>query len=376
MLLTIAIPTYNKACFLEHLLGNILPQAEKLTKDVEVCISSNGSNDNTREVVMSFEKKYPGLIRYNENEKNLGFDANLLKLIEMSSGNFLWPIGDDDLIVEDGLDEVVQFLKKTSEEKTGLILVRTELYFIDKKTGGKIVCSASLDKSRPETFRIDKKDIIASSFPDAGFISALIFNNKLLKKIAEEEKSTLNKAIGASHMHVFLYSLMFLKYSYLEAVVLNKPMVLQEMPCYKFFIEDKFMLHYQAQKKINNLLLVSKYMDDIYAAPIVERNNKLRRGFVEDLIIMRAFNTFNYFSYFGCLKLFVGQSAFPDGLTFSFLFSALFLIPPSFLRFMYKTLLMAKMGRGWKEKWLLVNNTRLILAEGTRRRNDFQDNFK
>ena len=95
--LSIAILTYNRASSLENLLNNILPQAKISKEGVQVCISNNGSEDNTREVVAGFQKKYPDLIKYNENKENLGFDANMVKALEMSDGNFGWTFGDSSL---------------------------------------------------------------------------------------------------------------------------------------------------------------------------------------------------------------------------------------------------------------------------------------
>src|SRR3989344_8872494 len=108
--LSIAIPTYNRAKSLENLLRGLLPQVGKSGSSVEVCISDNGSPDATREVVMNFENEYPGLIRYRANEKNLGVDKNILLVMEMSRGNFIWTLGDDDTIAENAVAEVLELI--------------------------------------------------------------------------------------------------------------------------------------------------------------------------------------------------------------------------------------------------------------------------
>ena len=146
-LLSIAIPTYNRAGFLENLFHNIMPQAKALEGMIEICISNNASSDNTSAMVMSFKDKYPDLIKYNENEKNLGYDRNILKAIELAVGEFIWTFGDDDLVREGGLNEVIKLIKKSSIEKTGLIFVRRQEYFIDKKTGEKIICCNTFQRT-------------------------------------------------------------------------------------------------------------------------------------------------------------------------------------------------------------------------------------
>ena len=62
ILLSIAIPTYNRAKSLENLLRGLLPQVKKREREVEICISDNGSGDSTRGGGMNFEKKNTGLL--------------------------------------------------------------------------------------------------------------------------------------------------------------------------------------------------------------------------------------------------------------------------------------------------------------------------
>lgn len=188
-----------------------------------------------------------------------------------------------------------------------------------------------------------------------------------------QDKTLIEQGIRTSHMHIFLIALMFLKYPYINGIAFNKDIVCQEIPQYKFFIEDKFMLHYQVQKQFNHLLLSNKYMDDNYA-PLIAKNDKgLRRGFIIDMIGMKAFKSFNYFSYFGCLKLFFRNSLFTDALIFSLVFSSLFLIPSIALRILYKGLLMSKYGKKWKLKWNFTNDLYSIISSGLRRRNEQPD---
>ncbi len=354
ILLSIAIPTWNRAVSLESLLNNIFHQIKETKASVEVCISNNGSTDNTREVVMNFKDKYPYLIKYNENEKNLGFDINLLKAIEIASGQFIWTFGDDDLIIRGGLCEVIKLIKRVPAEKTGLIFIRREEYFINKKTGEKVVCCNTVDKEKSKILTMKKKDIIGMYSPDPGFMSALVFNGRILKNIIKEEKSFIDSGIGICYIHVLLHSLMFLKYRGLDAISLNKVIILQELPIYKFFIEDTFRLNYKEQKRLNNLLLSCKYMDNNYASLFIKSDKNLRKKIIFDMVKMRALTSFNYSSYADCLKLFFQYSPFFDALLFSFTFSLLILFPAILLRPAYKTFLIVKYGRGWRTEWTLA----------------------
>lgn len=376
ILLNIAIPTCNRARFLENLLNNILPQVEKTEGEVQVCISDNGSTDNTQQVVMKFKERYPGLINYNKNPKNLGCDRNALKAIEMSQGDFVWLFGDDDLMADGGLGEVINFIKKNRREEIGLVFARTESYFIDKKTGKKVVLANNTDKNKPEIFEINKKDIIGTSFPGINFISALVINNKLLKKMFKEDKTAVEKAVGSFHIHMILLSMMFSKYPNIRGFALNKrPLINQESFFHKLFVEDEFKLHYRAQKRICDSLLSYEHTDNNYVPLITNINKGLRQGFIMNMVVMKAFRNFNYFSYSGCLKLFFQQASFIDAVMFSFVFSVLFLIPPIILATLYKILLIIRYGKKWRFKWYTVNYISSLIAKSARRETLSGDNL-
>ena len=162
-LLSIAIPTYNRADFLKNLLNCIAPQAKE-SGLVQICISNNSSTDNTREVVINFIEKYPGIIEYSENEKNLGYDANFLKVMEMSQGDFVWLFGDDDSVVENGVKKVIDFVKNHSNKDTGLIVLANSLYVIDNKTGKKTIYDDAMERNKDSVFKMNRDDIVGGMF--------------------------------------------------------------------------------------------------------------------------------------------------------------------------------------------------------------------
>jgi abequosyltransferase len=108
-LLTIAIPTFKRAKYLRELLSGLYEQLIARS-DVELLISDNSSPDETPFVVAEFIRR--GLrIRALRNETNIGSDANFKQCFEQSSGKYVWVLGDDDLVVEGGIDKVIALLK-------------------------------------------------------------------------------------------------------------------------------------------------------------------------------------------------------------------------------------------------------------------------
>ncbi|MBD1172636.1 glycosyltransferase family 2 protein [Pelagibacterales bacterium SAG-MED05] len=110
MLISICIPTYNRPSTLINCLNSLSLQTEK---QFEVCISDNCSKANIQKLIHPFKKKLK--IRFNKNKKNLGFALNLLKVSNMAKGDFIWFLGDDDLIVRDGIKTLKNIIKKNKK---------------------------------------------------------------------------------------------------------------------------------------------------------------------------------------------------------------------------------------------------------------------
>jgi glycosyltransferase involved in cell wall biosynthesis len=116
-LLTISIPTYNRACYLRELLSSLLGQLTAESR-VELVVSDNASPDETAEVVREFIER--GLqIRYIRNATNVGPDANFFQCFEQAHGNYVWIIGDDDSIASGGMKAVLDIL----DDKAGYDMI-------------------------------------------------------------------------------------------------------------------------------------------------------------------------------------------------------------------------------------------------------------
>jgi len=104
-MLSICIPTYNRARFLDYLLGYI--DSSEIKFQFEIVISDNASTDNTKEVV----DKYVNLpVRCFRQKENLGAGKN----IEFAQSKALYPytmyLADDDLPDFEGIQEAITLL--------------------------------------------------------------------------------------------------------------------------------------------------------------------------------------------------------------------------------------------------------------------------
>ncbi len=107
-LLTVAIPTYNRPGPLSHTLDVL---CSSISSQFEILICDDSSDQRVQDLVTQYQKKYPK-IRYVRNPVNLGFNANVAKLYELSNTPYVWFLCDDDTIFEDSVTKIISSLEK------------------------------------------------------------------------------------------------------------------------------------------------------------------------------------------------------------------------------------------------------------------------
>ncbi len=105
ILLSICIPTYNRANRLEHALKSVISNT---FNNIEVIVSDNSSNNNTSEIVEKFKDTR---IRYNKNETNIGANFNIIHTVEIARGDYILFLSDEDLINKNGLLVILNVIK-------------------------------------------------------------------------------------------------------------------------------------------------------------------------------------------------------------------------------------------------------------------------
>lgn len=105
-LLSVCIPTFNRAEFLAPALDSFVAQiGDDAGGAVEIVICDNASTDRTREVAAEFCRRYP-YVRYKRNAENLGVEPNIFEALNMARGEYAWVFGDDDLVVEGAFEKL------------------------------------------------------------------------------------------------------------------------------------------------------------------------------------------------------------------------------------------------------------------------------
>ena len=116
-ILSICIPTYNRATYLEATLNSIVSQKRfQETSDVEIVISDNCSDDNTCEVAAKYVKIYSDKIRYSRNSENIK-DANFEKALSYGKGVFLKLNNDTQKHLDMSIEKILQTIEENKQEK-------------------------------------------------------------------------------------------------------------------------------------------------------------------------------------------------------------------------------------------------------------------
>lgn len=341
-LISICIPTWNDADKLNDTLVSIIPKALEFKNEVEICISNNGSSDHTHELVMQIKEKYSELeIKYNKNPSNLGFAKNLVKAVTLAEGRFVWLFGDDK-IAKNSLKDILSCVKKFNHEKIGLIVVGRESHCYNNSQK----LYNTIYKNKPDVFELNKNDIIAFKFKDSAFISALLLNNKYLKTIFHGK--TFEKSVETIYPHMIWYSLMFMKYPFLKGYILNKIITIQEynkkltienmILGAKSFQQVKDLVSSRASSKQYNCLFTNRIVDDAYSI-------------LSSMIMLKAFNHFNYNSVKNIIKLFFNCFPISIAILYSFCFTFLLIMPATVIKKMLKFLFKIKNPKDYPINW-------------------------
>ncbi|NQU32455.1 MAG: glycosyltransferase family 2 protein [Bacteroidetes bacterium] len=109
-LLTIAIPTWNRAYYLSKNLYQLKKELSSVgSSQVEILVSDNCSSDTTFSVVTKYKEN--GLpISYHYNHENIGWGGNFLQCLKKAQGKYVLLLADDDLIVDRGLEKIINVL--------------------------------------------------------------------------------------------------------------------------------------------------------------------------------------------------------------------------------------------------------------------------
>ena len=176
-MLTIAIPTYNRVERLKETLQRVIDEVEG--KDVEIIVSDNASTDYTNEFMNLMINRY-SYVKYFRRRENGGFDANFLNCFDKAEGKYVMLLGDDDVLLPGAIESILKCLEQRPVAvylNTSRLLSREPIKYANYTVNSKenIEC-------------YDKNTFLKNMGIYCTFISALVFDLELVKKIPDKER--------------------------------------------------------------------------------------------------------------------------------------------------------------------------------------------
>jgi len=113
--LSVCIPVYNFADFLDTTLDSIMPQ---LVPCVEVMVLDGGSTDRTPDMMRERAAREPGL-RYVRFDQRGGIDPDIAKCVEYARGEYCWLFSGDDLMRAGALARVLAWTESEDDVYLG-----------------------------------------------------------------------------------------------------------------------------------------------------------------------------------------------------------------------------------------------------------------
>lgn len=179
-LLTIAIPVFNGSSTLSETIDSVISQNE----DINILISDNASTDETSTIAIEYVAKHDN-VYYSRNEENVGYDRNFEICFQKSDTDFVWLLGDDDIVRPGAISKVLG----TLEQHDNLGFMYVNYAMVNRQTN-------EVTKDRDLLIYEDAYispgegcfDLLGE-YPN--FISTLIFRRDAWKAVDKDRKSVV-----------------------------------------------------------------------------------------------------------------------------------------------------------------------------------------
>ncbi|HLO89181.1 MAG TPA: glycosyltransferase family 2 protein [Nostocaceae cyanobacterium] len=226
-LLTIAIPTYNRADLLDKQLAWLFQAIKGFESECEILVSDNCSTDHTQLVIKKWQANFTNVTFHsNRNPKNLGVMKNIIYCLNAATTKYIWTIGDDDPVQNRAIAYVINKIKQHDD----LALLFLNFSGRNKITGEavhppKIADNRWFDADE-EDGESDGKEIFeycfAKSVGAVIFLTASIYRTDLIKQALINWPEAVNNWIALAYFAGYCAAngrVIVTKETYLECVV-------------------------------------------------------------------------------------------------------------------------------------------------------------
>lgn len=257
-LVTISIPLYKCADFLEACLNSVLKQTYA---NIEVTLINDETPDNSVQIAEDFVEKHQlETWRIIHLEENSGLSVVRNKGIDTAKGKYLFFLDSDDTITPDCILKLVEV-----GERTGAEMVVSQIECEHFKTGHKHFCMGQL---------IHLETIIGNEQTFEAFVEGKILSsavNKLfIVSYLQEEKIYFVPGLFAQD-ELWTFQL---------TLKLNS-VAFQKDTTYTYYLHDQSVIHNRGKRNFDNWFTIGEYIDKEYK----KETNKTRKNLILKYLI-------------------------------------------------------------------------------------------
>ena len=159
--LSVCIPTYDRGNYIGETIESIIRQVDK-KKPVQIVISDNASEDNTKQIVEKYQKEYAH-IKYFCFSENQGADRNYLQSISLADGEYCLICGSDDAFKENAINAFYYDIDK----------IKADIYLYDRDE-----CDINMNFLRERKWFEEKLSVNISSDDNPKSVSLIDYFDK------------------------------------------------------------------------------------------------------------------------------------------------------------------------------------------------------
>ncbi|MCB0164530.1 MAG: glycosyltransferase family 2 protein [Anaerolineae bacterium] len=278
-LLTIAIPTFNRAQLLNKQLGWLAQAVKCQEAECEVIISDNCSSDETPQVVQKWREKLGSLtLKLNRNSENIGAIRNIAYCMKEATGRFVWVISDDDEIGPDTLTYVLHQIKTYPD--LALLILNFSSYSITKN---ELVFDRCFDVA-DDNIWTDGTALFERYLaePEGARWGGLALTTALVYRTDLAQRALAEWPAGVTNLTFQLYITGYCARH--GSVKITKETYLQCMAGTHFFLQDRkmfFAFRYAEVPEIFIKLMKIGYSPDLCRRKVLEQRREFKRWLIK-----------------------------------------------------------------------------------------------
>lgn len=263
--LSVAIPCYNSAKYMDKAIRSLLPGGE----DIEIIIVNDGSSDKTLKIAKQYKKEYPTIIKVVDKE-NGGHGDAVNSGLAYASGKYFKVVDSDDWVDEEALKKILEKLHELEDNGKEVDMFISN--YVYEKVGAEHKKIIHYRNVLPQEEIFTWKEVGRFHIGQYILMHSVIYRTELLKLCQLQLPR-----------HTFYVDNIYVYYPLPHV----RTMYYLDVDFYRYFIgrDDQSVNEKNMIKRIDQQIFVTKTMIDMYSLKKIQ-DKRLKNYMINYLAIM------------------------------------------------------------------------------------------